>query len=141
MKPLAARLARLALVAVGAIVVSACATPAAAPATEQPAMSRMAAPYASELRRVGISSVMVYPNRARVRVSTRSGEVYFRYPAELPPMEFAVYVGAQDIEVDSDGFTAANAAQYEAAMKAILPEAVRQANANNVMERQRSLSN
>ena len=100
----------------------------------------MAAPYAADLRKVGINSLMIYPNRARVRVSTRMGEVYFRYPAELAPIDLALYMGAQDIAVDSDGFNTGNAAQYEAAIKAVLPEAVRQANANNIFELQQRMS-
>ena len=92
------------------------------------------------MRKVGIASVIVYPNRARVRVSTRVGEVYFRYPSALAPTDFAIYVGAQDLEADSDGYNAGTSAQYEAAIKAVLPEAVRRTDANNIWAYQQSIS-
>ncbi|MEO8674665.1 MAG: LssY C-terminal domain-containing protein [Casimicrobiaceae bacterium] len=66
--------------------------------------------------------------------ATRFGEVYIRYPKGLVPTDFALYVGADGVEVDSDGFTAANSPQYEAAMKAILPEAIRLTTSNNMRE-------
>ena len=110
----------------------ACASPGGTvPATVQPALATFARPYADGLRKVGISSVMVYGNGARVRVASRMGEVYFRYPAGIPQAEFALYVGGADVEVDSDAFSPANASQYEAAMKTILPEAIKWTTANN----------
>ena len=104
------------------------------PAQTQPALTKMAQPYADDLRKAGIKSVMVYGNGARVRTATRFGEVYLRYPKGLSPTDFALYVGAQDVEVDSDSFTAGSSSQYEAAMKAILPEAIRLTTSNNTRE-------
>ena len=117
----------------------ACAAPGPVPATVQPALAKFADPYSDGLRKVGISSVMVYANSARVRVASVMGEVYFRYPGGLAPTAFALYVGTRDVEVDSDTFSAANSAQYEAAMKAILPEAIKQATANNMLQMEMNL--
>ena len=113
------------------ILLGACAAPGPIPATTQPALSAMAQPYADGLRKAGINSVQVFGNGARVRMATSFGEIYLRYPAALSATAFAVYVDAGAVEVDSDMFNAGNSAQYEAAIKAILPAAIKSANENN----------
>jgi len=75
--------------------------------------------------------VQVFSNGARVRVATNFGEIYLRYPAGLGPTAFAVYVDGTTVEVDSDTYNAGNSAQYEAAIKAILPETIKFTNDNN----------
>ena len=115
---------RGALAAAVALAAVSCASPGPAPSTVQPALSAMAQPYYTEMQGAGIASVQVFGNGARVRVSTRVGEVYLRYPSGLAPTDFVVYVEPQGIEVDSDAYTAAAGAQYEAAIKAVLPQAI-----------------
>ena len=114
-----------------ASLLAACATPGPVPATTQPALSAMARPYADELRKAGINSVQVFDNGARVRTATNFGEIYLRYPAGLSPTAFAVYVDGSTVEVDSDTYNAGNSAQYEAAIKAILPQVIKSTNENN----------
>lgn len=114
------------------LLIAGCAAPGAIPATTQPALSAMGQPYADGLRKAGINSVQVFGNGARVRMSTNFGEIYLRYPAALGPTAFAVYVDASTVEVDSDTYNPGNSAQYEAAIKAILPVAIKSANDNNV---------
>ena len=121
----------VASVAVVSVLAGACAAPAQIPATTQPALSAIAQPYAQGLRRAGIQSVQVFSNGARVRVATNFGEIYLRYPAGLGPTAFAVYVDGTTVEVDSDTYNAGNSAQYEAAIKAILPETIKFTNDNN----------
>ena len=116
---------------VASVLAAACAAPAQIPATTQPALSAMAQPYAQGLRRAGVQSVHVFSNGARVRVATNFGELYLRYPAGLSPTAFAVYVDGTTVEVDSDTYNTANSAQYEAAIKAIVPDSIRYANDNN----------
>jgi hypothetical protein len=119
-------------VAVLSVFVASCATPTAqVPSKTQPALSAMAQPYFQAMRTAGIQSVQVFGNGARVRVSTNLGDIYLRYPAGLSPTAFVVYVDAGAAEVDSDSFTSAESAQYEAAIKAILPESIRFTNQNN----------
>lgn len=124
-------LGRVAVVALVAFGAAACATPAATPSTTQPALSAMAQPYFADMQGAGIRSVQVFANGARVRASTRGGEVYFKYPSGLTPTDFVAYVEPQGIEVDSDAYTPAASAQYEAAMKAVLPEMVKLVRENN----------
>ena len=113
-------------------VMTACSTPGPVPATTQPALSAMARPYADEMRKAGISSVQVFDNGGRVRTSTNFGEIYTRYPAGLSPTSFAIYVDGAAVEVDSDTYNGGNSAQYEAAIKAVLPAVIKSANENNV---------
>jgi len=122
------------------LMLGACAVPATIPATTQPALSAMAQPYADDMRNAGINTVQVLPNTPRVRVATRVGEIYFRYPAGLPPTAFVVYVDPQSVEVDSDSYNAGNGGQYEAAIKAVLPASINRARENNrwVTEHQNS---
>jgi len=115
----------------------ACTTPGPVPETVQPSLSSVASTYADGLRDAGVRRVLA--DGARVQLTTRYGEVYFRYPPSVMPTAFAAYIGGQSVEVDSDTFSAANAAQYEAALRAVLPEAIRQANANNALESVRGM--
>jgi hypothetical protein len=108
-----------------------CSTPNPIPATTQPVLSTIAQPYADGLRRAGINSVQVFANGARVRTATNFGEIYLRYPTDLSPVAFAVYVDASSVEVDSDTYTTGSSAQYEAAIRAILPAAIKATNENN----------
>ena len=122
----------VASVAIVSVLAGACAAPPPQiPATTQPALSTIAQPYAQGLRRAGVQSVQVFSNGARVRVATNFGELYLRYPAGLSPTAFAVYVDGTAVEVDSDTYNAGNSAQYEAAIKAILPESIKFATDNN----------
>jgi len=113
------------------LLLGACAAPGPIPATTQPALSAMAQPYFDGLRKAGVNSVQAFGNGARVRMATSNGEIYLRYPSGLSATTFALYVDAGAVEVDSDTFNAGNAAQYEAAIKAILPAAIKSANENN----------
>ena len=119
-------------IAAASVLAAACAAPPPQiPATTQPALSTIAQPYAQGLRRAGVQSVQVFSNGARVRVATNFRELYLRYPAGLSPTAFAVYVDGTTVEVDSDTYNAGNSAQYEAAIKAILPETIKFTNDNN----------
>jgi hypothetical protein len=114
------------------VLAAACAAPATQiPATTQPALSTIAQPYGAAMRRAGIQSVQVFANGARVRVATNFGELSLRYPAGLGSTAFAVYVDPTTVEVDSDTYTPGDNAQYEAAMKSILPETIKSATDNN----------
>ena len=84
------------------------------------------------MRKAGISSVQVFDNGGRVRTSTNFGEIYMRYPAGLSPTSFAIYVDGSAVEVDSDTYNGGNSAQYEAAIKTVLPAVIKSANENNV---------
>ena len=116
-----------------AVFLGGCASPGAGPvpATPQPTLSRLAEPYADGMRKAGIQSVTVYGNGARTRVATRNGDIYMRYPSGLTQCAFVLYVDPNAVEADSDAFNPGNSAQYDAAIKTILPEAISWTQANN----------
>ena len=82
----------------------------------------------------------MHGNGAGVRLGTRFGSVFLRYPSGRAPTVHAVHCGAQDIEVCSDAFSLGNPAQYEAAMMAILPLAIQRATANNTQQVQQRMN-
>jgi hypothetical protein len=127
------------LAMVVAIAAGGCATPAQAPAAIQPDLSAFVQPYAASLREAGIHSVQAFANGARVRASTHFGDVYVRYPTGLGATSFIVYVDPSAVEVDSDAYTPGERAQYEAALKAVLPAVVRLAKENNALIRQQQI--
>jgi hypothetical protein len=102
-------------------------------------LSKLALAYADDMRKVGIQSVVVYGNGARVRVATRLGDIYFHYPAGLGQTAFVVYLDTPGAEVDSDALTASNLAQYERAIKVILPDAIKWTTANKVSQFEQGL--
>jgi hypothetical protein len=63
--------------------------------------------------------------------STRILAMRTSAPSGLGAVSFSVYVDPAGIEVDSDTYSAANSAQYELAIKAILPAAIKLATENN----------
>ncbi len=130
----------IACAAAAACVTGASAASSSMPTTAQPALSAMAQPYAGALRDAGIKLVLVRGSGARVRTSTQFGDVNFRYPAGLSSTEFAVHVDGAAVRVDSDAYSPDKAAQYEAAMKAVLPEAIRRTNDNNSVMRLRQMT-
>jgi hypothetical protein len=135
-------ISRRVFLAVVCLCAPASAVEAAAAATAQtttPALASIAAPYADRLRDAGITSVRVRADSTRVQVATKLGPIQFRYPAGLAPTAFVVRAEGAALTVDSDAYSAANAAQYEAAVKAVLLEAIRRTNDNNAFVRQRKI--
>ena len=106
---------------------------AAAPlrAPEQPELARLAAPYAGELRAVGIQRVTSPGNGALVRLDTFYGAVYIRYPAGVAPMAFV-------LDIDADRLVAAaptfDPSQYRRLLAALVPDAVSETASNNAFE-------
>jgi len=110
------------------------------PETPQPALTQVATPYAEALRNAGIYTIQTYGNRARVRVSSVWGEVYFRYPDGVPAVAFILFnEPTTGLDVDADDYGAATAAQYVAALQAIIPLAIQKAQSNNNLQRRDAL--
>lgn len=113
--------------------------PAAAGATAQAqadatwaALSPLVGPHTVALSAAGITDVVARTGRNRrdIEVLTRWGPAYFAWPKGVKPVTFAIYVEApRRFDVTADGFTVANKALYAAAFDALVPQAVRTANA------------
>jgi hypothetical protein len=112
------------------LLLCACATtPVAAP--DQPALARLAAPYADQLRAVGIKRVSSPGGGAMVQLQTFYSDVYVRYPAGVQPMAFVLDIGVDHLEASSATF---DEAQYRRVLAALLPQAVSETEANNRFE-------
>ncbi|HEV8503046.1 MAG TPA: hypothetical protein VGR63_15855 [Casimicrobiaceae bacterium] len=98
---------------------------------DQPELARLAAPYAADLRAVGIQR-MTSPGRGDlVRLDTYYGAVYIRYPAGVAPMAFVLEVDPDHLAAAS---TAVDAGQFSHLMDVLVPDAVRETASNNAFE-------
>jgi len=89
-------------------------------------------PHAAALSAAGVQKVVARTGKKKrdVQVTTRWGPAYFPWPKGVTPVAFDLYVtAADDFVVSADGYTEANKPRYAAAFDAVLPQAVRSANA------------
>lgn len=112
------------------LLLCACAT-TPLPAPDQPALARLALPYADQLRSVGIKRVSSPGGGAMVRLQTFYGAVYVRYPAGVQPMAFVLDIGPESLKATSTTF---DEAQYGPVLSALLPQAVRETASSNRFE-------
>jgi hypothetical protein len=110
------------------LLLGACATTAQLPTTDQPELAAMAAPYAQQLRAVGITRMISPGSGAKVLLETGYGAVYVAYPAGAEPFAFV-------LDIDPDGLHASavafDRAKVGPMLAALVPEAVRVTAANN----------
>lgn len=96
------------------------------------ALSPLVGPHTDALSAAGVTEIVARTGRNRrdIEVLTRWGPAYFAWPKGVTPVTFDIYVEApRRFDVTASGFTAANKALYAAAFDAIVPQAVRAANA------------
>jgi hypothetical protein len=96
------------------------------------ALSPIVAPRTAELSAAGVQKVVARTGKGKrdVQVLTRWGPSYLAWPKGVTPVSFEIYVEAPNaFDVIADGYTEANKALYAAAFDAVLPLAVRSANA------------
>jgi len=112
------------------LLLGACAAAAPLRAPEQPALARLAWPYA-EQRAVGITRLTSVGNDAMVRLETQWGPVYVPYPRNVPPVAFV-------LDVDADGLRAAYASfdqgRDATVLAALLPVTIRETASNNTFQ-------
>ncbi len=108
--------------------VGACATSIPASAPSQPRLAQLAAPYAEQLRWVGITRLTSTGNDAMVRLETLSGPVYVPYPREMPPVAFVLDVNPDGLSAFSVSFEETRDASV---LAALLPAAIRETASNN----------
>ena len=107
-----------------------CACASAPPATmpAQPALARLAEPYAQQLRAVGITRLTATAGDSMVQLDTLSGPVYVRYPKDVPAVAFELDIDRDGLRAFSPGFDRDRDA---AALESILPQAIRTTATNN----------
>ena len=87
-------------------------------------------PHAGALSAAGVQKVVTSTGKKNIQVLTRWGPAYFAWPKGVTPVTFDLFVtAADDFVVGAEGYTEANKARYAAAFDAVLPQAVRSANA------------
>jgi|SRR5665213_862780 len=109
------------------VLLCACASTALT-APDQPQLASLAAPYADQLRSVGITRVSSPGDGAMVQLQTFYGAVYVRYPAGVQPMAFVLYIGKDGLKATSATF---DEAQYKLVLAALLSRAVGETISNN----------
>ena len=98
--------------------------------TLQPALVKHLSPRGPELAAAGIKSIAARTGRQRrdIQVVTQFGPAYFAWPKGAAPAVFEIEVeAANNVEVWTTGYTAADEARYRAAIDAVIPEALRAA--------------
>ena len=98
--------------------------------TLQPALVKHVAPRGPELAAAGIKGIAARTGRQRrdIQVVTQFGPAYFAWPKGAVPAVFEIEVeAANNVEVWTTGYTAADEARYRAAIDAVIPEALRAA--------------
>ena len=104
-------------------------TPPTAP--DQPALARLAMPYADQLRSLGIERVSSPGGGAMVQLKTFYGAVYVRYPVGVQPLAFVLEIGAGGLKATSATF---DEAKYRSVLSALLPQAMRETASSNRFE-------
>lgn len=110
------------------LLLCACATTTRLSAPDQPALARLAVPYADPLRAVGITRLSSPGNGAMVRLDTFYGAVYVHYPPGVDALAFALEIGRDDVKAMS---AMIDEVQDKRVFAALMPEAVRATEANN----------
>ena len=96
------------------------------------ALAPLVGPHTAALSAAGVEEVVARTgkNRRDIQVVTKWGPAYFPWPKGVTPVTFDIYVKAPNaFDVTADGYSEANKARYAAAFDAVLPQAVRSANA------------
>jgi len=113
--------------------ISCCASAIAAPlpATDQPQLVQLVQPYAQQLRAEGVTRVTSLGARDMVRLETRSGPVYVRYPAGAPDAAFILEIGPASMQASAATF---DRQRDEQMLAALMPEALKVTAGNNRLE-------
>jgi len=110
------------------LLLSACASTAQLPTTDQPELAEIARPYAQQLQAVGITRMISPGSGAKVLLETGYGAVYVAYPAGAEPFAFVLDIGPDGLHAAAG---AVNRAKVGPMLAALVPEAVRVTAANN----------
>jgi hypothetical protein len=117
------------LFALGAL--AACASAPAPEGPSQPALARLAQPYAAGLAVAGITALDVAGRGVMVRAATQYGAVYTRYPEGVASVAFALRIAEDGVEARAAEFDAARMADYARALQAIVAQTIPVVERNN----------
>ena len=96
------------------------------------ALAPLVGPHSGQLAAAGVQKVVARTGKGRrdIQILTRWGPAYIPWPKDVTPVTFEIYIAAENrLDVTAEGYTEANKARYAAAFDAVLPQAVRAADA------------
>jgi hypothetical protein len=119
--------------ALGAGVINAQTTPAAAPERTVRAMApgllEVTGPRVNEVYGAGIEKITATPGRP-IAVHSPWGDLSFAWPTDVKPVAFTIETAKNGgATISAPGFTEANKADYKAAVEAVVPMAIAKAQA------------
>jgi hypothetical protein len=108
--------------------------PATAPTVKavQPGLLEVTGPRVNDAVAAGIQKITAVPGKGRRSIEVRSpwGNIYFDWPKDVKPVAFTIEAGKQGgATISAPGFTEANKADYKAAVEAVVPRAIKDAQA------------
>jgi hypothetical protein len=103
--------------------------PAKAEAPVQPGLLALAQPRIADLRAAGVKQIIGRTTgRSNVQVLTNWGASYLRWPKDVKPIAFELYVNSDGTNAAfASDFSDATKAQYAAALDALIPAAIKAA--------------
>jgi hypothetical protein len=100
----------------------------------QPGLFEVAGPRVNDVMGAGIQKITAAPGKGLRSIAVQSpwGESYFGWPKNVKPVPFTIVTGkpAGSATISAPGFTKANAADYKAAIEAVVPFAIARTNDN-----------
>jgi hypothetical protein len=100
----------------------------------QPGLFEVAGPRVNDVMGAGIQRITATPGKGlrSIQVHSPWGESYFGWPKDVKPVPFTITTGKPEgsATISAPGFTQANAADYRAAIEAVVPFAIARTNDN-----------
>jgi len=100
----------------------------------QPGLFEVAGPRVNDVVAAGIQKITATPGKGFRSIAVQSpwGESYFGWPKNVKPVPFTITTGkpAGSATISAPGFTKDNAADYKAAIEAVVPYAIARTNDN-----------
>ena len=129
----ALRLRLLVMSLLASVAAGAQTTAPAKAAAVQPALAALAAHHAADLYAAGVQQIVASSGKQwlDIQILTSYGASYIRWPKGMTPAPFELEVGAGGaLTVRAEGDSGTDKGRYAAAFDAVLPEAIRLANAS-----------
>ena len=107
-------------------------TPAATVKAVQPGLLEVTGPRVSEAVAAGIQHIKATPGKGARAIEVRSpwGNIYTAWPKDVKQVAFTIETGkGGGATISAPGFTEANKADYKAAVDAVIPKAIKDAQA------------
>mgnify|MGYP006320309011 CR=1 FL=1 len=119
---------------------AAAATPARTVKAVQPGLLEVTGPRVNDAVAAGIQKITATPGKKGKSITVQSpwGYIYFDWPKDVKPVAFTIETGkGGGATISAPGFTEANKADYRAAVDAVVPKAIKDAQAQKTRKSMR----